>query len=530
MDTLGQVQELSLDWRQQDVARVVLGQLAEGVTGVDHATIEVALREQEVNYRLDETAVRRTLNEAVEARWLVKGKRKPNTNIWGLPDEVQIIVRDLEGKIVSAHPPLPATPVSASTEAVTDPRESHPKPPAPTNPPVKPDLSPSSHQEKTESTESTSATEPTASDSRSVLGPVATKASRKAAAPRAQASQSKIGTERKATPRISSQERGEWNADLVQLYFQDAGERPILTKEEELKHYYTMAEGRKAADELAALQASGQALDSLHQEQLEKLIHEGKATKQLFIESNLRLVVSVARRYTPRAGSGLDLLDVIQEGNLGLQHAVDKFDARKGFKFSTYATFWIKQAIGRGIADTENTIRRPVHVQDALKTLRRSIAEYTDAFCREPSDEELAELTDFPLKKVSELRALRAQKEPIHLDAVVGDSDTTMGELVADPHSQRPFDEVIEQMVETGLLSEILSMLDERERQVLSLRYGLEGGTQRTLGEVGQHFGLTRERIRQIESRALRRIRVEFGLADPLRPPGRPPKVSHVTP
>ena len=286
--------------------------------------------------------------------------------------------------------------------------------------------------------------------------------------------------------------------DLVRLYLTDIGQYTLLTKDDEVELAQKIEVGGEAREELAA----GKPLSSRRRVELRRLVTDGEAAERQFVQSNLRLVVSIAKKYQ---ASGLPLLDLVQEGNLGLMHAVEKFDWRKGFKFSTYATWWIRQAITRGIANTGRTIRLPVHAGDTLTRLQKARARLELRYGRPATLSELASEVEMPEQKVTE--ALRFAAEPLSLsEPLREDGDAELGDVVEDRSAESPFE-----VAATALLPEeikrLLSPLDEREREILTLRYGLDRGEPRTLEEVGEHFNLTRERIRQIEARAMSKLR-----------------------
>ncbi len=285
--------------------------------------------------------------------------------------------------------------------------------------------------------------------------------------------------------------------DLVQLYLNDIGRHPLLTKEDEVRLGQAIQAGAAASEELAC----GAALDPDRRLALEASVQAGTEAAQTFVESNLRLVVSLAKRY---ASSGVALLDLIQEGNLGLIHAVEKFDPSKGFKFSTYATWWIRQALGRGIANTGRTIRLPVHASEQLLAMRMERARFEAGHGRTPDPDELAAALGLSVGKVEEL--LPFLHEPSSLSESVGDGDGELGELVADVSTQAPDEQVFASML-PAQVNELLSSLDCREREILLLRYGLDRGRPRTLEEVSQYFDLSREGIRTIEAKALLKLR-----------------------
>ena len=287
--------------------------------------------------------------------------------------------------------------------------------------------------------------------------------------------------------------------DLVRLYLTDIGQYALLTKDDEVRLAKAIEAGKLATEEMAA----NPIVAAPKRRELRKAIRDGEIAERAFVQSNLRLVVSIAKKYQ---ASGLPLLDLIQEGNLGLMHAVEKFDWRKGFKFSTYATWWIRQAITRGIANTGRTIRLPVHAGDTLARLQKARSRLELKYGRPATLAELSKEVEMPEDKVTE--ALRFAAEPLSLsEPLREDGDAELGDVVEDRSAESPFETAA-----TALLPEeiqrLLAPLDEREREILRLRFGLDGsGEGRTLEEVGEHFNLTRERIRQIEARAMSKLR-----------------------
>ncbi len=287
--------------------------------------------------------------------------------------------------------------------------------------------------------------------------------------------------------------------DLVRLYLDDIGRHALLTKADEARLAQEIEAGVAAAETLAA---AGRGLKRTEKRELTKLVARGDAARQTFINSNLRLVVSIAKKYQ---ASGLPLLDIVQEGNLGLLHAVEKFDWRKGFKFSTYATWWIRQAIQRGIANSARTIRLPVHAGDMVLRLHRARTQLESELGRTPTVAELGVELDLPEEKVVDL--LRIANDPVSLSEPVSeDGETELGDLVEDASAQSPFDAAALAVLPAEI-AKLLSLLDDRERQIVALRFGLDRGEPRSHDEVGELFDLTRERIRQIEARALARLR-----------------------
>ena len=288
--------------------------------------------------------------------------------------------------------------------------------------------------------------------------------------------------------------------DLVRLYLTDIGQYPLLTKDDEVRLAQAIEAGNAAREELENTPVKK--LTPAKKRELRRTGRQGDNAQRTFVQSNLRLVVSIAKKYQ---ASGLPLLDLIQEGNLGLMHAVEKFDWRKGFKFSTYATWWIRQAITRGIANTGRTIRLPVHAGDTLARLQKARSRLELKLGRPATLAELAAEVEMPEDKVTE--ALRFAAEPLSLsEPLREDGDAELGDIVEDRSAESPF-EVAATALLPDEIEKLLTPLDERERQILALRFGLDRGEPRTLEEVGEYFNLTRERIRQIEARAMSKLR-----------------------
>jgi RNA polymerase primary sigma factor len=286
--------------------------------------------------------------------------------------------------------------------------------------------------------------------------------------------------------------------DLVRLYLREIGKVPLLNAEQEVELSKRVEAGLFAEHKLAH---GGEMKPALRRD-LQALVRDGKAAKQQLISANLRLVVSVAKKYT---GRGMTLLDLVQEGNLGLIRAVEKFDYAKGYKFSTYATWWIRQAIGRAMADQARTIRIPVHLVEQLNRLTRQQRQLVTTLGREPTEEELAEALDIPVETVIDLR--RISQDTVSLETAVGDDgESVLGDFIEDADAVVPADAAAYGAMQDELHI-ILRSLPEREREVIRLRYGLVDGRQHTLAEVGSRLGLTRERIRQIEKETLRELR-----------------------
>jgi RNA polymerase sigma factor (sigma-70 family) len=287
--------------------------------------------------------------------------------------------------------------------------------------------------------------------------------------------------------------------DAVRLYLHDIGRYPLLTKDDEARHAQAIEARSQASQDLVARETT---LTATRRRELVEIIQSGDDSQRAFVQSNLRLVVSIAKKYQ---ASGLPLLDLIQEGNLGLIHAVEKFDWRKGFKFSTYATWWIRQAITRGIANTGRTIRLPVHASDLVALVQKAQGQLQAKLGRVATLVELGTEVGLTEEKLAEV--LRFRVEPLSLsEPLREDGDAELGDVVEDRLAESPF-EVAAMTLLPGEIGHLLAPLDRREREIIRLRFGLDRGEPRTLEEVGKHFNLTRERIRQIEARAMCKLR-----------------------
>ena len=297
--------------------------------------------------------------------------------------------------------------------------------------------------------------------------------------------------------------------DPVRMYLKEIGKVPLLSAEEEIELAKNMEAGAVAKEKIAILKsreenATEEELAEIKEEikNLQKDLDAGDEAKKRLAEANLRLVVSIAKRYV---GRGMLFLDLIQEGNLGLIKAVEKFDYRKGYKFSTYATWWIRQAITRAIADQARTIRIPVHMVETINKLIRVSRQLLQELGREPSPEEIAAEMNMPVERVREI--LKISQEPVSLETPIGEEeDSHLGDFIQDDNVPVPADAAAFTLLKEQL-EEVLGTLTEREQKVLTLRFGLEDGRARTLEEVGKEFNVTRERIRKIEAKALRKLR-----------------------
>ncbi len=290
--------------------------------------------------------------------------------------------------------------------------------------------------------------------------------------------------------------------DPVRMYLKEIGKVNLLTSEEEIALAQKMDAGNTAKEQLEELEKIGDEVPEEVKKELNKLIREGERAKQKLAEANLRLVVSIAKRYV---GRGMQFLDLIQEGNLGLIKAVEKFDYTKGYKFSTYATWWIRQAITRAIADQARTIRIPVHMVETINKVIRVSRQLLQELGHDPTPEEIAEEMNMPVERVREI--LKIAQEPVSLETPIGEEeDSHLGDFIPDEDASEPAEAASFTLLKEQLV-EVLSTLTPREEKVLKLRFGIEDGRTRTLEEVGKEFNVTRERIRQIEAKALRKLR-----------------------
>ncbi len=286
--------------------------------------------------------------------------------------------------------------------------------------------------------------------------------------------------------------------DSVRLYLQEIGETNLLTMQEEVWLSKRMERGEIASERLRL----GEYANDSERRELIADRDDGERARSHLIQANLRLVVSVAKKYV---GRGLSFLDLIQEGNIGLMKATDKFDYKRGYKFSTYATWWIRQAITRAISDQSRTIRLPVHVGETINRVKKTGHRLQQIFEREPTHDEIARAMDVPLEKVRQV--LDASRHPVSLEAPVGqEGDAFLGDFIEDDTMPAPLELASHQLLKSQI-GDALDRLTDRERRIIVLRFGLDDGQFRTLEEVGREFGITRERIRQIEAKALRKLR-----------------------
>jgi len=293
------------------------------------------------------------------------------------------------------------------------------------------------------------------------------------------------------------------SSDPVRMYLKEIGRVSLLTGQEEVELAQIIERGTVAAERLADLNASGElaSVDPVEKRRLTRLVRKGEDAKAELTQANLRLVVSIAKRYV---GRGMLMLDLIQEGNLGLMRAVEKFDWTKGFKFSTYATWWIRQAITRAIADHARTIRIPVHMIETMSKLRNIAKNLLQELRREPTIEEIAEAAKMPVSEAR--RVMKISRHPISLDRPVGESeDSYFGDFIEDESAARPTESAANDMLRQRI-EQVLKTLTYREREIIKLRYGIGDGYTYTLEEVGRIFKVTRERVRQVEAKAIGKL------------------------
>ena len=306
-----------------------------------------------------------------------------------------------------------------------------------------------------------------------------------------------LPAERQAAERAAYEDAQTGIGDSVRLYLQEIGETDLLTMQEEVWLAKRMERGKLAEETLQLGLYSTEERSGLEADKV-----DGELARAHLIRANLRLVVSVAKKYV---GRGLSFLDLIQEGNIGLMKATDKFDYKRGYKFSTYATWWIRQAITRAISDQSRTIRLPVHVGETINRVKKTGHRLQQILEREPTQEEIARAMDVSDDKVRQV--LDVSRHPVSLEAPVGqDGDAFLGDFIEDDSMPHPLEMAAQELLKSQI-GDALSKLTERERKIIVLRFGLEDGRFRTLEEVGREFGITRERIRQIEAKALRKLR-----------------------
>ena len=300
-------------------------------------------------------------------------------------------------------------------------------------------------------------------------------------------------------------------SDSISLYLNEIGEVPLLTGPEEAVLAREISEGMEAEAQLAELYATEEVegFESENLLRLQELQRDGEYARDQLTRANLRLVVSIAKKYS---NYGLPLLDLVQEGNMGLMRAVEKFDGTKGYRFSTYATWWIQQAVSRAVSNQARTIKIPIHTIEAMNKVTRAQRELEKELGRKPSTAETSERTGLDPEKVEELIQLNSNQGTLSLDLPMGDDDGfNLAEVLSDSEDEGPESAAIKELLK-GAISETLDGLDKREREIVEMRFGLEGQDPKTLDEIGSHFGVSRERIRQVETRILSKLRYRSDL------------------
>ena len=314
---------------------------------------------------------------------------------------------------------------------------------------------------------------------------------------------------RRRSKRQLSQKTG--TSDSISLYLNEIGEVPLLTGPEEAVLAREISEGMEAEAQLAELYATEEVegFESENLLRLQELQSTGEYARDQLTRANLRLVVSIAKKYS---NYGLPLLDLVQEGNMGLMRAVEKFDGTKGYRFSTYATWWIQQAVSRAVSNQARTIKIPIHTIEAMNRVTRAQRELEKELGRKPSTAETSERTGLDPEKVEELIQLNSNQGTLSLDLPMGDDDGfNLAEVLSDSEDEGPESAAIKELLK-GAISETLDGLDKREREIVEMRFGLEGQDPKTLDEIGSHFGVSRERIRQVETRILSKLRYRSDL------------------
>ena len=314
---------------------------------------------------------------------------------------------------------------------------------------------------------------------------------------------------RRRSKRQLSQKTG--TSDSISLYLNEIGEVPLLTGPEEAVLAREISEGMEAEARLAELYATEEVegFESENLLRLQELQRDGEYARDQLTRANLRLVVSIAKKYS---NYGLPLLDLVQEGNMGLMRAVEKFDGTKGYRFSTYATWWIQQAVSRAVSNQARTIKIPIHTIEAMNKVTRAQRELEKELGRKPSTAETSERTGLDPEKVEELIQLNSNQGTLSLDLPMGDDDGfNLAEVLSDSEDEGPESAAIKELLK-GAISETLDGLDKREREIVEMRFGLEGQDPKTLDEIGSHFGVSRERIRQVETRILSKLRYRSDL------------------